>query len=110
MRALTEGVRKLAREKGAIVVVISPNVEAQPRDAECQVVTGKDHLAVKGELERLGYKYLGEYEQAKWQYLLELKGQTAEGLLVTLSAECVERSGQRVPIYTGEADTEETGG
>ena len=31
-------------------------------------------------------------------------------LRVTLTAECVERIGQRVPIYTGEADTEETGG
>ena len=98
LRALTEGVRKLAREKGAIVVMISPNVEAQPRDAECQVVAGKDHLAVKGELERLGYKYLGEYEQAKWQYVLELKGQTAEGLFNEF------RSGHRWQIRRAEKD------
>ena len=98
LRALAEGVRKLAREKGAIAVMISPNVEAQPRDAECQVVTGKDHLAVKGELERLGYKYLGEYEQAKWQYVLELKGQTAEGLFKEF------RSGHRWQIRRAEKD------
>ena len=98
LRALTEGVRKLAREKGAIAVMISPNVEAQPRDAECQVVAGKDHLAVKGELERLGYKYLGEYEQAKWQYVLELKGQTAEGLFNEF------RSGHRWQIRRAEKD------
>ena len=98
LRALTEGVRKLAREKGAIAVMISPNVEAQPRDAECRVVAGKDHLAVKGELERLGYKYLGEYEQAKWQYVLELKGQTAEGLFNEF------RSGHRWQIRRAEKD------
>lgn len=98
LRALTEGVRKLAREKGAIAVMISPNVEAQPRDAECRVVAGKDHLAVKGELERLGYKYLGEYEQAKWQYVLELKGQTAEGLFSEF------RSGHRWQIRRAEKD------
>lgn len=98
LRALTEGVRKLAREKGAIAVMISPNVEAQPRDAECRVVAGKDHLAVKGELERLGYKYLGEYEQAKWQYVLELKGQTAEELFSEF------RSGHRWQIRRAEKD------
>ena len=98
LRVLTEGVRKLAREKGAIAVMISPNVEAQPRDAECRVVAGKDHLAVKGELERLGYKYLGEYEQAKWQYVLELKGQTAEGLFNEF------RSGHRWQIRRAEKD------
>ena len=98
LRALTEGVRELAREKGAIAVMISPNVEAQLRDAECQVVAGKDHLAVKGELERLGYKYLGEYEQAKWQYVLELKGQTAEGLFNEF------RSGHRWQIRRAEKD------
>lgn len=98
LRALTEGVRKLARKKGAIAVMISPNVEAQPRDAECRVVAGKGHLAVKGELERLGYKYLGEYEQAKWQYVLELKGQTAEGLFNEF------RSGHRWQIRRAEKD------
>ena len=98
LRALTEGVRKLAREKRTIAVMISPNVEAQPRDAECRVVAGKDHLAVKGELERLGYKYLGEYEQAKWQYVLELKGQTAEGLFNEF------RSGHRWQIRRAEKD------
>ena len=100
LRALTEGVRELAREKGAIAVMISPNVEAQPRDAECQVVAGKDHLAAKGELERLGYKYLGEYEQAKWQYVLELKGQTAEGLFNEF------RSGHRWQIRRALAEGE----
>lgn len=98
LRALTEGVRKLARKKGAIAVMISPNVEAQPRDAECRVVAGKDHLAVKGELERLGYKYLGEYEQAKWQYVLELKGQTAEELFSEF------RSGHRWQMRRAEKD------
>ena len=34
--------------------------------------------------------------------------QTADGLLVTLSAECVEQIGQTVPIYT--EPTEEPGG
>lgn len=98
LRALTEGVRTMAREKGAIAVMISPNVEAQPRDRKNQVVAGPNHLAVKEELVRLDYKYLGEYEQAKWQYVLELAGQTAEGLFNEF------RSGHRWQIRRAEKD------
>lgn len=77
---LTEKMREFCRKRGGIVLEISPNVEARPRDRKNNILPGKDHLAVQAELERMGYKYLGEVGQVKWQYVLELAGETAEGL------------------------------
>lgn len=84
LRFLTTATRDFVRRRGGIVLEISPNIEARPRDRKNNVLPGKDHLDVKAELEKIGYKYLGEVGQVKWQYVLELKGGrelvTAEGL------------------------------
>lgn len=80
LRFLSVKVRDFCRKKKGIVVEISPNVEARPRDRKNNILPGKDHLDVKAELERIGYKYLGEVGQVKWQYVLEFTGQTAEEL------------------------------
>lgn len=84
LRFLTSQAKEFCRRKGGMVIEISPNIVSQPRDNENKVVEGADHLGVKRELVRLGYKYLGEYEQAKWTYVLELTGKTPEGLLMEL--------------------------
>ena len=82
LRFLTSQAKEFCCRKGGIVIEISPNIVSRPRDNENKVVEGADHLGVKRELVRLGYKYLGEYEQAKWTYVLGLKGKTPEGLLM----------------------------
>lgn len=94
LKFLTAQARVFCREKGGMVIEISPNVVSQPRDNENKVVAEgpadneylttkrKEHLGVRQELVKLGYKYLGEYEQAKWTYVLELPGKTEEGLLM----------------------------
>lgn len=82
LRFLTSRAKEFCRRKGGMVIEISPNIVSQSRDNENKVVEGADHLGVKRELMRLGYKYLGEYEQAKWTYVLELTGKTPEGLLM----------------------------
>ena len=82
LRFLTSRAKEFCRRKGGMVIEISPNIVSQPRDNENKVVEGANHLGVKRELIRLGYKYLGEYEQAKWTYVLELTGKTPEGLLM----------------------------
>lgn len=90
LRFLTVQAREFCRKKGGMVIEISPNIVSQPRDNENKVVDDvdgdlamkKDHLGVRRELTGMGYKYLGEYEQAKWTYVLELDGKTPEGLLM----------------------------
>ena len=98
LAVLTRGAREFCQRRGGMVLEISPNIVARARDSENQVVEGEEHLEVKRELVRLGYKYLGEYEQAKWQYVLELKGRTAEGLFSEF------RAGHRWQIRRAEKD------
>lgn len=76
---LTEKAKEFCAKRGGIVLEISPNIVSQERDGENNLVNkGRDHLAVKEELKKLGYKYLGEYECTKWTYALDLEGKTAE--------------------------------
>lgn len=75
---ITEKAARFCRERSGILLEIAPNLIAQPRDAHNQVLEGKNYLPVKTELERLGYKYLGEFEQVKWTFTLPLAGKTAE--------------------------------
>jgi len=90
LRFLTVQAKEFCRKKGGMVIEISPNIVSRPRDNENKVVEGgtdgdlatKNHLGVRRELVGVGYKYLGEYEQAKWTYVLELDGKTPEGLLM----------------------------
>ncbi len=81
---LTEKMKVFAREKGGMLVEIAPTLISQPRDSDNNVIEGEDHLVVKAELEKLGYKYLGEQEQPKWIYVLDLTGKTEEELLMGL--------------------------
>lgn len=80
LRFLSEKAGNFCQKRRGIVLEISPNVEARPRNRKNKVLEGKDHLDVKQELERIGYKYLGEVGQVKWQYVLEVEGKTAEEL------------------------------
>jgi len=75
---LTRRAKEFCAEKQGIALEIAPNIMAQARDAHNKVVDGENHLEVKTELERLGYRYLGEYEQVKWTFVLDLEGKTAE--------------------------------
>lgn len=80
IKFITQGVRDFCKNRGGIVVEISPNIVSQSRDLYNKVVQGENHLEMKKYLEQLGYKYLGEYEQAKWILTLNLEGKTAEEL------------------------------
>lgn len=84
LQNITQLAREFCREKQGIALEIAPNLLAQPRDAHNNIVQEteklKSHLEVKNELIRLGYKYLGEYEQVKWTFVLDLDGQEPEEL------------------------------
>lgn len=77
---LTKEMKKFCLEKQGITLEIAPNIISEPRDAHNNVIEGKNHLDIKVTLQKLGYKYLGEYEQVKWTFTLDLNDQTAEGL------------------------------
>ena len=95
---LTKKTLTFCREKGGIVIEIAPNVTSQPRDGKNQVISGKNYLDVKAKLVELGYKYLGEYEQPKWEYYLEIEGKTPEELFKDF------RNGHKWEIRRAERD------
>lgn len=66
-----EGKQFCKKHRGALLY-ISPNIVSQPRDIDNKVIDGPDHLAVKRELLDEGWKYLAEFTQTKWQYVLDL--------------------------------------
>lgn len=74
VRVMTEGCRRFLRGKRGMILQISPNMVAEERDIDAKVVEGgENNLATREMLRGMGYKYLGEYEQAKWVYKLRVK-------------------------------------
>lgn len=78
---LTTKAREFCQKRGGMVLEIAPNVVSQTRDSDNRVVAGPEHQDVKRKLQDLGYKYLGEYEQAKWTYVKDLTGVKPEAML-----------------------------
>ena len=67
----TEGAKKFLKSKGGMILQISPNIISRERDIDAEVVAGgEDNIEVRDGLVKMGYKYLGEYQQAKWVYKL----------------------------------------
>lgn len=103
---ITLKAREFCAGKQGIALEIAPNIIAQPRDAHNQVVAGVDHLKVKRELEKLGYKYLGEYEQVKWTFVKDLDGEDPQELFKAFRTDHrqrirrAEREGVRVRELT----------
>ncbi len=81
---ITAQTREFIAKRNGIVLEISPNIVSETRDIDNQVVDGPEHLRVKQELLDLGYKYLGEYEQAKWLFVLNLEGKTEQAVWESL--------------------------
>ncbi len=108
---LTRRAREFCAEKGGIALEIAPNIVAEPRDAHNNVIEGENHLAVKAELERLGYKYLGEYEQVKWTFVKELEEKTSEEMLMELRTDHRQRirRAQREGVRVRELGDDELG-
>lgn len=75
LRTFTEGAKEFLRGKKAAVLMMSPNIVSEERDIDAEIVPGgESNLGVKKALRHLGYRYLGEYAQAKWIYVLPTKG------------------------------------
>ena len=92
---MTGGLRKFLRAKKGMILEISPKMTRVVEDGGKKKESGeqrKNKRSDKGcsdcdwpdvgrlveNLERLGYKNLGEYEQVKWIYTLETRGRDLE--------------------------------
>lgn len=111
LRFLTQKTREFCRGKRGIMLEISPNIVSQSRDRKNNVILGPDHLEVKRELEQIGYKYLGEWGQAKWEYVLELKGREKDELFRDFRTDHRQRihRAQREGVRVRELGTDELG-
>lgn len=73
---ITQEAKKFCQQKQGMALEIAPNIILQPRDAHNNIIPETDslkpHLNVKETLACLGYKYLGEYEQVKWTFVLDV--------------------------------------
>lgn len=113
LQFLTTEARQFCRQKRGIALEIAPNIISQPRDAHNQVIPEteqlKSHLDVRKQLEQLGYKYLGEYEQVKWTFVLDLKGRTADELFKAFRTDHRQRirRAEREGVRVRELNTDE---
>lgn len=79
LEVFTTGVKNFLKSKSGMVLMISPNLISTERDIDAKPVPGgEDNLKIKASLERLHYRYLGEYIQAKWVYVLPTKNANPE--------------------------------
>ena len=91
LRQFTKKIKTVLNEKQGLVFEISPNIVSQPRDRKNNIVEGVNHLNIKRELMDEGYKYLGEYEQVKWEYVLPLGEKTMDEMFADLRTDHRQR-------------------
>lgn len=81
LNGFLEAVERILRAKGGMILQISPNVWRKRAEAE-------EMKELSDSLVKAGFKNLGEYEQVKWAYILELKGKTAAEILKSFRQTC----------------------
>ena len=91
LRFLTKSLKQFLKSKNGLVLEISPNIVSQPRDRKNNIIAGLNHLHIKDELKDEGYKYLGEYEQIKWSYILPLGDKDIEEMFADLRTDHRQR-------------------
>ena len=94
-----EQVEQFLQKKGAMVLQISPNIfrkvqinekpdtpdaqTSKSRETSDNLLRGPWPTDLAPSLSKHGYKNLGEFEQIKWAYFLDLEGKTEEDLLMS---------------------------
>lgn len=92
LKFFTLQARRFLRQRKGCILQISPCVELRRRDRKNQIFShdrdlGINHEPVKDFLEEQGWKYLGEFEQAKWQFCLDTAGTMRRNLELASEAE-----------------------
>ena len=79
---LTE-MAKFLKSKNCYLFYIDPYLVSQSRDTDGNIVDGINNLHIKKEIENIGYEYLGEHTQVKWNYCLDINGMSKEEIFKT---------------------------
>lgn len=85
LESFLEGVESILKTRGGMVFQISPNIwRKRTVDENDEMTEEKWDLGKKisDSLIKAGFKDLGEYEQIKWAYILDLQGKTADEVLM----------------------------
>ena len=75
---MTINIKKFLKSKKGLILYIDPNIVSVSRDNEFNITNETNNLEIKDYLCSLGYKYIGEYEQVKWTYVLDLENKTED--------------------------------
>ena len=105
LKFFTSEAKRFLRQKHGCVLQISPNVELRRRDRKNQIFgsdrdLGINHEAIKDHLEEQGWKYLGEYEQAKWQFCLDTIGTMQRNLELASEVELPADAEEKIDAET----------
>ena len=104
LEGFLEGAGGILKAKGGMILQISPNIwrkrkteveeEKEAKKGENDSIRGEEVEnglikedwpegdEIRNSLVKVGFKDLGEYEQVKWAYILELEGKTPEDILM----------------------------
>lgn len=84
LKFFTKEIKKFIKSKKGFRLYIDPYIVSEQRDTDGKIVEGGiNNLSVKDSLLTLGYHYIGEYTQVKWNYCLDIEGKTKEELFKT---------------------------
>ena len=84
LKFFTKEIKKFIKSKKGFRLYIDPYIVSEQRDTDGKIVEGGiNNLSVKDFLLTLGYHYIGEYTQVKWNYCLDIEGKTKEELFKT---------------------------
>lgn len=76
LKLLTLEVKKFVQNRGGIAVMISPETVVRVWSLNTKNTQVPEYLETRKMLKKIGYKYVGEYEQPKWICTLDLAGRT----------------------------------
>ena len=83
LKFFLENMASFIRNKNCYLFYIDPYLVSESRDTDGNVVEGINNLHIKKEIENIGYEYLGEHTQVKWNYCLDINGMSKEELFKT---------------------------
>ena len=77
-------IKEFINNHNGYLLYIDPYIVSEERDTDGKVVpNGVNNLHVKDELTNIGFQYIGEHIQVKWNYCLDINGLSSSDLFKT---------------------------
>ena len=74
---------KFVKAHNGYLLYIDPYIPNVSRDTDGNITSELDNRKVSKKIKELGYKYIGEYTQVKWNYCLDINGMSKEEIFKT---------------------------